>query len=64
MYKSKLVFKSPSKENYFFGYFNKKQLNADNNKILALRVKKLIQFYHLMIMLMLVTLILTMGFLM
>lgn len=38
MYKTELIFKTPDDAHYFFGYYDKLQLNKDNNKLLALKV--------------------------
>ena len=34
-----LIFKSPSNENFFFGYYGKSQLDKKNEKLLALKTK-------------------------
>ena len=31
-----LIFTSPKNKNYFFGYYDKSQLNKDNDKLLSL----------------------------
>ena len=38
MYTSELVFKTPDDGHYFFGYYDKLQLNKDNDKLLVLKV--------------------------
>ena len=32
------IFRSPSDDHYYFGYYDKSQLDAGNSKLLALRV--------------------------
>lgn len=39
--KLSLVFKSPLRNNFFFGYYDKSPLNKENNKHLALKVKSI-----------------------